>query len=272
LFDSGRRASPEIAGVGQTRVTSPSEELERLAAQYDQVQAFVRPNSADGMQLQVDRLLVKAGPHFVAHEERMQQAQQALGWIAQLAVAPDSLYDFQRFDRSLEAPLFDPELSPHAAAALAQLGTAASQQALVNLGKLSTFPDAARQAAADGLATSIGRFGVLLPEADSEITLETPLLRPAILEHLADKHDHDSQAYLANLASDGRRALDLRQAAAAAFVKSVAAGGVLLDSGEAYRQYERYNASEKLDKETQQLLASLLDAMAAAAAKADPKQ
>lgn len=269
VVDSGRRAYPEIAGVGEPRTHTPLDEMRRIAAQYDHVQALVRPNSVNNMELQVAELMAKAGPHFVAHEERLRQATQALDWIAALGAEGESLYEFQRFDRSLEAPLFDPELSSHAAAALAQIGSSAAQQGLATLGDVATFPDAARQAASDALKASIARFGVLLAQTDSQTVLASVVLRPAILDNLAKSPEHDAQAYLANLASDARRPLDLRQAAAAAFVAGVNEHGVLLDSAEVYRQYERYNASEMKDQETQALLSSMLDAIEAAAAKAE---
>ena len=50
----------------------------------------------------------------------------------------------------------------------------------------------------------------------------------------------------------------------AAFGRSVKAFGVLLTSQQVLNQYERYNRSRDLDRETQALLGSILDSIEAA--------
>lgn len=75
-----------------------------------------------------------------------------------------------------------------------------------------------------------------------------------------------AQRTLVDLASATSQPLALRQAAALAFGENVIRYGTLLTTVEINRQYERYNASESLDKPTQQVLASLLDVMEARAA------
>ncbi|MEN6493458.1 MAG: hypothetical protein ABFD16_04125, partial [Thermoguttaceae bacterium] len=52
-----------------------------------------------------------------------------------------------------------------------------------------------------------------------------------------------------------------RKAALAAFQQSVTKHGVLLTSQEILMQYDRYNQSEKLDRDTQQVLGSILDSI-----------
>ena len=52
-----------------------------------------------------------------------------------------------------------------------------------------------------------------------------------------------------------------RQAAAAAFRTAVSAAGLLLTRDQLLQQYDIYNASEFLDSDTQQVLASILDAI-----------
>jgi hypothetical protein len=74
-----------------------------------------------------------------------------------------------------------------------------------------------------------------------------------------------AQRALADTASATARPLDLRQAAASAFCESVIRFGTLLTTGEIARQYERYNASETLDRPTQELLGAILDAIEARA-------
>ena len=69
------------------------------------------------------------------------------------------------------------------------------------------------------------------------------------------------QLALVDLASEHNRPLAQRQAAAAAFLVAVKRRGVLLTTRNVDRQYDRYNQSARLDKATQQLLGSILDAM-----------
>jgi CheY-like chemotaxis protein len=96
--------------------------------------------------------------------------------------------------------------------------------------------------------------------------LGVPQLAPAAVAVLANLGTPKSQVALLDLASRNTQPLKLRQAAAAAFRENLVRHGPLLSSGEIQRQYDRYNASEALDKPTQQLLASILDALEARAA------
>jgi hypothetical protein len=71
----------------------------------------------------------------------------------------------------------------------------------------------------------------------------------------------DAQNSLVNLASQRARPLPERQAAADGFDLAVKRHGLLLTRSEIMLQYERYNQSESLDSGTQQVLASILDAI-----------
>jgi hypothetical protein len=64
-----------------------------------------------------------------------------------------------------------------------------------------------------------------------------------------------------NVVSDDNYDLAERQAAAKAFTAAVAKRGVLLTTREIGTQYDRYNASESQSKDTQQVLAAVLDAI-----------
>ncbi len=79
-----------------------------------------------------------------------------------------------------------------------------------------------------------------------------------------------AQTALADLA--GRSVLPIanRQAAATGFSRSVRRQGVLLTSSQILEQYDRYNASRVLDHETQQVLASLLDAIESQKSPSEP--
>ncbi|HZN33626.1 MAG TPA: hypothetical protein VFB80_07395 [Pirellulaceae bacterium] len=82
-----------------------------------------------------------------------------------------------------------------------------------------------------------------------------------------------AQTALVDFASQNTRPLADRQAAAAAFAAAVKARGLLLTQAQLAAQYARYNASETLDKDTQAVQGSLLDAIEAPAiARGDLKK
>ncbi|MCA9239175.1 MAG: hypothetical protein KDA37_03200 [Planctomycetales bacterium] len=72
-----------------------------------------------------------------------------------------------------------------------------------------------------------------------------------------------SQLELAQLASHSVLPIAARDEAAAAFQESVKRHGLLLTTTQIVAQYERYNASETEDKETQRVLGALLDSIEA---------
>jgi hypothetical protein len=74
-----------------------------------------------------------------------------------------------------------------------------------------------------------------------------------------------SQTALVDFASQQTRGLAERQAAAAAFAAAIKKRGLLLTQAQIAEQYSRYNASERLDRPTQELLSSILDAIEAPA-------
>ncbi|MEN1681837.1 MAG: armadillo/beta-catenin-like repeat-containing protein [Planctomycetota bacterium] len=71
----------------------------------------------------------------------------------------------------------------------------------------------------------------------------------------------ESQRELLTAASLGTGSIETRKAAAEAFAKSIDQFGTLLTTTEIQRQYDRYNASEGADAETQGVLGSVLDAI-----------
>lgn len=106
------------------------------------------------------------------------------------------------------------------------------------------------------------------PALALDTTLEALLqaeLEPAVLAALALRGERVAQNVLIDLASQDRRPLQARRQAAAAFAASVERFGVLLSPAAIAAQYDRYNASEQAQSETQQLLGSLLDTLEAAA-------
>ncbi len=80
------------------------------------------------------------------------------------------------------------------------------------------------------------------------------------------------QTALLEFASHHARPLADRQAAAAAFAQAVKRRGMLLTKDQIRRQYDRYNASETQDAETQAVLASILDVIESRAVAASRPQ
>lgn len=97
-------------------------------------------------------------------------------------------------------------------------------------------------------------------------SLWDPELGPQAAPILARLGTPSSQRELVDLASFASQPIELRQAAEQAFAASVADFGALLTTAEINRQYNRYNQSESQDKETQKVLASILDLIEARAA------
>lgn len=110
-------------------------------------------------------------------------------------------------------------------------------------------------------------------EGALKLALFVPELSPKAAQALGDVATPSGQVALVELASLGTQKLELRKAAAEAFAASVARWGTLLTTVEIKRQYDRYNDSETADKDTQAVLASILDAIEAKAGRvveADP--
>lgn len=114
---------------------------------------------------------------------------------------------------------------------------------------------------------NLHRLGQVVEQA-----LFVPDLTAAAADVLATLGTASAQRTLVQMADRPTQPLAQRQAAAAAFARSVERFGTLLTSGEVLQQYNLYNASEQEPRETQMLLASILDSIEAraAAAKASP--
>lgn len=97
-----------------------------------------------------------------------------------------------------------------------------------------------------------------------------PPTAPRAAAVLARLGTHSSQVALVDLASVAVQPLEVRQAAATAFAESVRRFGLRLTASEVVRQYDRYNASQRLDKATQQLLGGILDSIEAPTKKNRP--
>ena len=191
------RTSPHTGQIPIAILSSP-ENLDRAQslARHDQwLLALPPPHQADDMQSMGDQLTELS--HYDSAEERLEQAQQALVWIAHLLESGHPYDELLREADMLNHAVYQPELTTEVLRVLPLLGTAASQQLLVNLASTQAQPIEMRQQAATGLATSVKQFGKLLT------------------------------------------------------------------SHQILRQYDRYNASETADADTQDVLGQVLDILAA---------
>jgi CheY-like chemotaxis protein len=137
----------------------------------------------------------------------------------------------------------------------------------------SAVPAAERQAQAARalewlveLSAPSGLYNLRRVEASVATAVWAPPLAPRAAEVLAAIGTPLSQKTLVDVASQALQPLESRQAAARAFAESVARHGTLLTSGEILLQYDRYNQSETQDRQTQLVLASILDSVEARAA------
>lgn len=101
-----------------------------------------------------------------------------------------------------------------------------------------------------------------------ENALNTPALLGQATYVLGNFATPSAQKTLVELASQNTRPIAERQAAADAFREAVDRSGILLTTSEILLQYQRYNSSAKLEKETQQVLGHVLDTIESPSNKA----
>lgn len=167
---------------------------EQIAAGDPWLLATPRPHGDDAMQEVLDRL-AQLDPGRPTAESRGTQAAQALQWLGELLAAGHPYDELLRDSELVSETLYNPSLAEASLKVLGSLGTAQSQQLLLDYISTGTLPIESRSAAAEAFATSVQRFGKLLT------------------------------------------------------------------SEQLLRQYDRYNASETADEQTQQVLGSVLDVL-----------
>jgi hypothetical protein len=90
-----------------------------------------------------------------------------------------------------------------------------------------------------------------------------PELAPQATTILANTGTPEAQKALVELASRWTQPLTRRKEAVDALWDNTAGHGILLTSAEILRQYDRYNASESLDRSSQQVLSAILNCLEA---------
>jgi hypothetical protein len=113
--------------------------------------------------------------------------------------------------------------------------------------------------------TTLVQYDLLKHEPAIIHALNVPALSAEAAKLLGIFGTPTSQTALIDFASQNTRELADRQAAAAAFAAAVKSRGLRLTQQQIVTQYGRYNASEKLDAATQEVLGAILDAIEAPA-------
>jgi hypothetical protein len=159
LHQDYRTASLRIALVARAGFLKRAE---RIAEEDPLTIAFSQPIDAEAARWQLGQLTPLAPREFVGFSERQDLAVRALDCLAKLASMPGTLFEMRRVEDAVLAGLAVPRLSDHAVAVLANLGSPASQQALVDVASRVVNPLKIRRAAGMALASNVQRFGLLL--------------------------------------------------------------------------------------------------------------
>ena len=124
--------------------------------------AFSRPHDDKTFRWQLDQLGSLAPREFVNFQTRQRQAAEALDLLAELYRSSQSVYDLRGVQQSVIAALYNPKLAVKAVAVLADVNSAESQRALVELASRLTLPIGLRQAAAKAFRQNSEKHGILL--------------------------------------------------------------------------------------------------------------
>jgi hypothetical protein len=158
------RHDPRTASlrVGLVARNGYFDRAERLARLDPLAKAFARPHDDKAFRWQLDQLNTLAPREFVDFPTRQRQAAEALDLLAELYRSSDRAYDLRGVQQSVLAALYNPKLAVKAVAVLAQVNSAESQRALVDVASRLTQPLELRQAAAKAFRQNTEKHGILL--------------------------------------------------------------------------------------------------------------
>jgi hypothetical protein len=148
--------------VGLLAQAGHFELAEHLASLDPMAKAFARPRDEQACRWQLGQLAALAPQEFVAYDVRQRQAAEALDLLAELSRSANKLYDLRCVQDSVLAVLYSPKLGPKAVAVLANLNSAESQRALVEVASRFTLPLQLRAAAATAFRENVQKHGILL--------------------------------------------------------------------------------------------------------------
>ena len=167
------RSAESTAQVPIAILSSPHnlDRAQRLAENDSLLLAFARPHSPEAFESIVSQLgdLCTA---ICSPDERMQQATDALQWIAKLQTEGHHYDEFVRESDVASRTIFVPELLKPTLKVLSVLGTAGSQRTLVELASTASMPVENRQQAVEAFADSVQRFGKLLSPTEISVQFD----------------------------------------------------------------------------------------------------
>ncbi|MBX7073541.1 MAG: hypothetical protein K1X71_10375 [Pirellulales bacterium] len=159
---------PRTAAIPLAIATPSDEERFRnLEKRYPVTRAIIRPHNSAALKQQLDRLTADAGYAPPNRQRRAEQAKAAMAWASEMA-RRGGLFDLRALDAPLISALYDPDLTVAAGQALAQVGSAEAQTALVEFASQVVEPLALREAAAKSFGESVARYGILLTTAQMQ--------------------------------------------------------------------------------------------------------
>jgi CheY-like chemotaxis protein len=131
-------------------------------ARWDRaVLAFPRPHDTAGIRWEAGQLAAAAPEAIVPPDARLAEASLALDLLAELSAKP-ALYDLRQIEAAALKALLLGKFDAKAAAVLANIGTAESQRALVDLASRSSAPLESRRAALGAFRNNVKKAGTLL--------------------------------------------------------------------------------------------------------------
>ena len=135
---------------------------ERLAESDPLAKAFARPHDDKTFRWQLDQLATLRPEEFVGFDARQREAAEALDLLGELSRSSNKLYDLRGVQKPVIAALYNPKLGVKAVDVLANINSAESQRALVEVASRFTLPLPLRQAAAIAFRQNTQKHGILL--------------------------------------------------------------------------------------------------------------
>jgi CheY-like chemotaxis protein len=134
----------------------------RIEQEHERVIAYPRPHSDEALLATANELSQLLPRDWPAADERLAARRQVLQWMGHFLTQERDFYRLRAFTDEIAQAAPGPSATPEAWQLLADLGTHASQIALVEAAGATVYPVEARQGAAAAFARSVERFGLLL--------------------------------------------------------------------------------------------------------------
>lgn len=158
------RHDPRTASlrVGFIAKAGHPEQAEHLARLDPLAKAFAQPQDDKAFRWQLEQLATLSPDEFVDFEARQRQAAKALDLLMELSRSSSKLYDLRGVQEYVIAAVYNPKLAAKVMGILADINSAESQRALIEVASRATQPLALRQAAAKAFRQNTQKYGILL--------------------------------------------------------------------------------------------------------------